>query len=98
MIRVIAVLALVFLAGCVSPPPVKDTLPTTHPVQTGETLWLIAHKYYGKGKEVTGLQSIVHANPSLYREKQGIEAGDILVIPKLESKETGTPVPDVAPQ
>jgi len=69
----------------VSPPPpmprYEGSLPTTHLVQRGETLWWLAQFYYGAGGK---WRRIKKANPGRVTGEDALAAGVKLTIPKPE--------------
>lgn len=56
-------------------------LPTTHKVEKGETLWVIAERYYGSGYNIS---DIVSANN--LKSPDDIEVGQELTIPESSAK------------
>lgn len=62
--------------------PTQSTLPTKHAVQHGETLALIAERFYGECRRSKGMKVIVEANPWI-GQGSGIQATLILTIPEL---------------
>jgi len=72
----------------------EDTLPTTHIVEAGETLWDISEKYYSTGYN---WQDIANANNLGSADE--IEEGQELVIPDVEPAESeeATPEPTITP-
>ncbi len=82
MLKKLAVLSLMILAGCASPKVASPTLPAIHTVMPGETIATIAEKYYGQ-RQAEGYQAILKANPQI---KDAAARGNALVltIPKLD--------------
>lgn len=77
------------------------TLPTTHKVEKGDTLWTISEKYFQSGYNWVDIASTnILPNPNL------IEEGQELIIPQAEAKpivesissSPNTPPPPVKPQ
>lgn len=67
----------------VSPPPpmprYEGSLPTTHVVQRGDTLWRLAQFYYGEGSQ---WRRIKKANPGEVTGEDAVTAGTKLTIPQ----------------
>ncbi len=83
MMKGIAILVCLLLAGCASPQPTRVALPTGHTVQRGESLALIAQRYYGEENRSEGIKAIMRANPQIGRGP-GIQTKLVLTIPKLK--------------
>lgn len=61
-------------------PESQEDKPSTHTVTNGDTLWILAKKYFGDGSQYTRIyetnKTVIGANPNL------IKPGQVLVIPK----------------
>ena len=79
----IATLLCILLVGCATPQSGKVSLPTEHAVQRGESLALIAQRYYGRENRSEGIKAIWRANPQIGKGK-GIQTKVVLTIPKLK--------------
>ncbi len=67
-------------------------LPETHTVETGETLWGISEKYFQSGYNWTDI-----ANANSITNPEGLEAGQVLAIPKVQSILPETGIGDATP-
>jgi nucleoid-associated protein YgaU len=76
------------------PPPPPPPEPRTHVVASGESLWSISVKYYGKGHH---WRKIANANPSV--DPDHLSAGTKLVVPELEgaTRRTGAAASEGTP-
>jgi nucleoid-associated protein YgaU len=68
--------------NAVNPGAVKEVAPTsefqTYTVQKGDTLWKIAHKFYGSGKD---WRKIYKANQTILSNPDKVKAGSEIRIP-----------------
>jgi nucleoid-associated protein YgaU len=78
MMKWILVLAFAVCSGCITF-KVPDV---AHQVQPGETLSMIAERYYGKQNVSEGIKTIVRANPHIGKGP-GIQSQLVLRIPEL---------------
>jgi hypothetical protein len=81
----ITYICLILLTGCTTLKERAPVLPLQHTVQPGETVAILANRYYGEGRSADGFQAILNANPQL---KKPLDAKNplVLTIPKLEDK------------
>jgi len=79
----IATILCLLLVGCATPQSGEVSLPTQHAVQRGESLALIAQRYYGRENRSDGIKAIVNANPQI-GQGPGIQSRLVLTIPKLK--------------
>ncbi len=79
--------------GTVGTPGAAVSLPTTHKVVAGETLWAIAEKYYSSGYN---FMDIAKANS--LSNPGSIEIGQMLKIPKVEPRQPLTVKKALPPQ
>lgn len=71
----------------------QNTLPTTHKVAAGESLWSISEKYYDSGYNWVDIQKENNlANPG------DITVGQELMIPNVESKKPSSSIAEAKPE
>lgn len=68
----------------------SSTLPTTYKVQSGDTLWKIATKFYNNGSLCYG---IYNANKDKVKNPNSINAGQVLTIPDIETAKKNNTAP-----
>ncbi len=78
-----------------TPAPPVGSEPTIHMVVEGETLWIIAEKYYGDGKL---WPRIWDANKDKVSNAQALRAGEELIIPPKEGELVAPPATEAQPQ
>ncbi len=81
----ITTLLCLLMIGCASAHQARVSLPATHIVQRGETLALIAGRYYGQENRSQGMKAVMKANPKIGRGP-GIQEQLVLTIPELNTE------------
>lgn len=69
----------------------SSTLPTTYKVQSGDTLWKIATKFYNNGSLYNG---IYNANKDKIKNPNSINVGQVLTIPNIETAKKNNTAPN----
>ncbi|MEW6364266.1 MAG: LysM peptidoglycan-binding domain-containing protein [Acidobacteriota bacterium] len=90
---VLAFLPLAFAQETPATPAATE--PTMHKVVEGETLWIIAEKYYGDGKL---WPKIWDANKDKVTNAQALTPGEELIIPPKEGEAAAPPAAEAQPQ